>query len=262
MATSLTLRQPFAAAQIVHWEFSISIVPFHLRKASVGRPTLAKLALSWVHCVLLAMACARLPGSIQLVKTLDASLDVRTGLLWALHSMSYPVPLSSRYLPWQRCMSPAAIFNDQLCSKLPFEVTCAAFSCLVLLDAFATALNLRRTHQGHGLNFRELMYGRIEMMTALFPACACDSARNTSGGKPSGYPKHKKKFPTPPNCRTFTRLTGNDSPGRRLFIDGGFERQVDGSDLSGWRIAAASPDDFVRILCGPVVCSSSPSGIF
>ena len=120
MATSLTLRQPFAAAQIVHCEFSISVVPFHLRKASVGRPTLAKLALSWVHYVLLAMACARLPGSIQLVKTLDASLDVRTGLLWALHSMSYFVPVPSRYLPWQRCMYLSQRLSSTTnCSKLP-----------------------------------------------------------------------------------------------------------------------------------------------
>ena len=140
MATSLTLRQPFAATQIVHWEFSASIVSILLCNDSVGRPTLAKLALSWVHYVSLAMACARLPGSIQLVKTLDASLDVRTGLLWALHSMSYPVPLPSRCLSWHRCMSPTATFNE--------------------------------IAQVHGFNFRELMYCRIEMMTVLCQAWA------------------------------------------------------------------------------------------
>ena len=35
----------------MHWEFSISIVSIRLSKASVGRPTLAKLALSWAHYV-------------------------------------------------------------------------------------------------------------------------------------------------------------------------------------------------------------------
>ena len=58
----------------------------------------------------------------------------------------------------------------------------------------------------------------------------------------------------PPNCRTITRLTGSVSPDWRLFTDGGFERQVDGSDLAGWGIAAVSPDNVVRLLCGPVVC--------
>ena len=81
-----------------------------------------------------------------------------------------------------------------------------------------------------------------------------DLALNRSDQKLSGYPKPKKKFPMPPNCRTITRLTGNDSPDWRLFTDGGFERQVDGSDLAGWGIAAVSPDNFVRILCGPVTC--------
>ena len=58
----------------------------------------------------------------------------------------------------------------------------------------------------------------------------------------------------PPNCRTITRLTGNNSPDWRHFTDGGFERQVGGSDLAGWGIAAVSPDNFVRLLCGPVMC--------
>ena len=29
---------------------------------------------------------------------------------------------------------------------------------------------------------------------------------------------------------------------------------MDGSDLAGWGIAAVSPDNFVQILCGPVLC--------
>ena len=48
-------------------------------------------------------------------------------------------------------------------------------------------------------------------------------------------------------------MTGIDSPSWRLFTDGGFLRQVVGSDLAGWRFAAVSPDNFVQILCGPVV---------
>ena len=39
-----------------------------------------------------------------------------------------------------------------------------------LLDAFVTAYSLQGTNSGPGLNFRELTYGRIKMMTALCPA--------------------------------------------------------------------------------------------
>ena len=41
-----------------------------------------------------------------------------------------------------------------------------------LLDAFVTAFILRRTRDGYGLNFGELMCGRIKMMTVLCPAWA------------------------------------------------------------------------------------------
>ena len=40
------------------------------------------------------------------------------------------------------------------------------------LDAFVTAFNLRRTHQGQALHFQEPLHGRNEMMTALCPASA------------------------------------------------------------------------------------------
>ena len=45
---------------------------------------------------------------------------------------------------------------------------------------------------------------------------------------------------------TTTRMTGIESPGWRLFTDGGSKRQVDGGEFAGWRLAAASPDNFVR----------------
>ena len=49
-------------------------------------------------------------------------------------------------------------------------------------------------------------------------------------------------------------MTGIDSPGWRFFTDGGFKRQGGGTDSASWRIAAVSPDNFVRILCEPVMC--------
>ena len=52
----------------------------------------------------------------------------------------------------------------------------------------------------------------------------------------------------PKNC---TRMTGIESHGWRPFRDVGLKR-VDGTEMAGWGIAADSPDNFVRILCGPV----------
>ena len=57
-----------------------------------------------------------------------------------------------------------------------------------------------------------------------------------------------------PTCRTTTKMTGIESPDWRLFTDGGLKRQIDGTEMAGWRIAVVSPENFVRILCGPVLC--------
>ena len=49
-------------------------------------------------------------------------------------------------------------------SKLPFASDKLCMLVSGLLDAFVTALKLRRTHRGLGLNSRELMRGRMEMV--------------------------------------------------------------------------------------------------
>ena len=74
--------------------------------------------------------------------------------------------------------------------------------------------------------------------------------------QPTGFrlPKPKKRFSMLPTCRTTARMKGIDSPRWRLFSDVSFQRQTDGSELAGWRIAGVSADNFVRILCGPVTC--------
>ena len=50
-----------------------------------------------------------------------------------------------------------------------------------LLGAFIAAFILRRTHRGPGLNIRELMYGRIKLMTTLCPAWAHTHQQCASG---------------------------------------------------------------------------------
>ena len=49
-------------------------------------------------------------------------------------------------------------------------------------------------------------------------------------------------------------MTGIESPGWRLFTDGGLKRNPNGTDAAGSGIAALSPDNVVYILCGPVTC--------
>ena len=59
-----------------------------------------------------------------------------------------------------------------VCARLPdskIAVRSDRLCILVagLLDAFVTAYKLQRTNRGPGLLFRELVYGRIRMRTAL-----------------------------------------------------------------------------------------------
>ena len=69
------------------------------------------------------------------------------------------------------CISPTAIFNE-LSSKIAARSDRLCILVAGLLDAFVTAYNLQRNNRGSGLNFKELMYGRVKMMTALCPAWA------------------------------------------------------------------------------------------
>ena len=136
----------------VRSNLSASSVSICLWKAFVGRPTHAKLASSWLHYVSLAMACARLPGSILLTNIPHATWDVgknKIAVIWP---------------GIRECISSTALFNDFL---FKIAIRSDKLSILVsgLFDAFVTACYMRRTHQDHGLNFRELMCGRIEMMS-------------------------------------------------------------------------------------------------
>ena len=41
------------------------------------------------------------------------------------------------------------------------------------------------------------------------------------------------------------------------FTDGGSKRKIDGTQMAGWSVAIVSPEIFVRVTCGPVVCPST-----
>ena len=177
------------------------------------------------------MAFARLAGSTRPNEILDASLGAMKDSI--AHGITIDVPSCSNPLRalWPgtgECISPTAIFNDLL-----FKISVRSDRLCMLvagqLNAFFTAYNLRRTNRGPGLKFKELMYGRIKMMTALCPASAHTYQTMCLGFRPEHLrpealrlPKPKKKLDMLPTCRTTTRMTGIESPGWRLFTDGGF----------------------------------------
>ena len=65
-----------------------------------------------------------------------------------------------------------------------------------------------------------------------------------------------------PRPKKFARRTKIESPGWRLLTDGSFERHPDGTEAAGWGIAAVSPDNCVRSLCGPITCDPWYSAFF
>ena len=142
------------------------------------------------------------------------------------------------------CISPTAIFNKFL-FKIAVRSSRLCILVAGLLDAFVTAFNLQRTKRGRGLNFRELVYGRIKMMTALCPAwahtyqtmclgCKPEQLR-PEALKPSGSPS-QRKITMLPTCRT-SKLTGIESPGWRLFAHAFFKLSIYGTELSRLNIS-------------------------
>ena len=129
------------------------------------------------------------------------------------------------------CISLTGIFNDLL-----FKIAVRSDRLFILvsgfLDAFFTALDLRRTNRGTGLNFKELMYGRMKMMTVLCPAWAHTyqtMCLGFLGLQPRSAPAFcfsaalAEKTVLHATCRTTTRMTGIESPGWKLFTDGGLK---------------------------------------
>ena len=186
-------------------------------------------------------------------------LGVHEGLDCSRHYSRCPTLFESLCSLWPgtgESISPTALFNDVLFTNV---VRRNRLCILVagLLDAFVTALNLRRTNRGPGLNFKELM------MTALCPAWARTYQATSLGFDPEQLrpeafplPKPKRKFTTLPPRRITSRVTGIESPGWRLFFtDGGFKRKIDGMEMTRWGVAVVSPEKIVRVMCGPVVCA-------
>ena len=128
---------------------------------------------SSVPHALRSIACARLPGFTQLKTTQGAAWDaLKQDCL--RHYNTCPVLFEHPSSLWPGTMdsiSRGAILNDLL-----FKITVRSDRLCILvsglLDAFVAACNLQRTHCHRGLSFRELMYGRSKMMTALCRAWA------------------------------------------------------------------------------------------
>ena len=132
------------------------------------RPTRANLVSSLVPYVSHVMVCARLPGSTLSKKIVHASWDVLKVLI-ACGILIFAPPCSTIFvlsgLATTNALHPHT-FSTIYPSKLPFASDRLCILVSGLLDAFVTTFNVRRTHRDLGLNFRDLMRGRIKMMTA------------------------------------------------------------------------------------------------
>ena len=109
------------------------------------------------------MVCARLPDSTLSKKISDASWGALKDL-FACGIISAVLPFSTTLTLWpgaNECISPTAILNDLL-FKIVVRSDRLCILVSGLLDACVTAFNLRRTHRGIGLNFKELVHGRIK----------------------------------------------------------------------------------------------------
>ena len=117
------------------------------------------------------MPCALLPDSILLKKTQDAFSGATVGSIQFGRTISATLfdSLCSLWPGTSACISPSAFF-DELLFKIAVRSHRLCILVADLFDAFVTACNLQRTNRGPGLNLRELIYGRINMMTALCPA--------------------------------------------------------------------------------------------
>ena len=68
------------------------------------------------------------------------------------------------------------------------------------------------------------------------------------------YPEQLRPKALLPTCQITTTLTAIESPGWRPFTNGGVKCNVDGTEMASWGVAVVSPENFVRVTCGPVVC--------
>ena len=110
----------------------------------------------------------------QLKKILDVFLGCHEGLDCLQNYNRCPTlyeSLCSLWLGTGDWIPPKAIFDDILV-KIAVRSDRLCILVAGLLDASVTAVKLRSTHRGLGLNYKELMFGRTQMMTALCPAWA------------------------------------------------------------------------------------------
>ena len=171
-----------------------------------------------------------------------------TRLFTALQPLTCFVSPSQLSVAWHRRMHFHHGFFYDLLSKIAVRSDNLCILVSGLVDTFVTAFNLK---------FQELMCGGIKMILAQRPSWAHtyqSMCSNSSADqlRPAAFrlPKPTKRCSMLPSWRTTTRMIGIDSSGWRLFSDGSFQRQPDGSELAGWGIAAVSRENVVRILCG------------
>ena len=150
---------------------------------------------------------------------------------------------------------------DGLCTTARFHTVAfqnlpsSAIDCAYWLLVSSTLSSLLTSCKEPRPLFRELVYGRIKMRTALCLAWARTYQTmclefHLEQLRPEAFELAKpKKFTVLPPCRITTRLAGVESPGWKLVTDGRFRRNIDGNDMTGWVFAIVSPENFVESCC-------------
>ena len=160
------------------------------------------------------------------------------------HYNACPVRLNHLNSLWPavaESMGRTAIFTDLL-----FKIAARGERLCILVAGLLDICDCLQSAKGRTmaslLNFRELIYGRVKMKTALCPAGAHTYQSmclgyNSDQHRPGNFrlPKPKRKCSMLPSCRVSTRMTGIESTGWRLFPDGSFlDATLTALTSSGW----------------------------
>ena len=153
------------------------------------------------------------------------------------HYNRFPTLFESLCSLWPgtgECISPTAIFNEPL-FKIAVRSDRLCILAAGLLDAFVTAKILQRNNRGSGLNFKELVYGRVKMMTASCPAWAHTYQTMCLGFHPEQLRPEAFRLPKPIfvlPCYLLARLL----PDRlALSLPAGDSSQM-GTEMADWEL--------------------------
>ena len=207
--------------------------------------------------------CARLPDSILLKKTQVAFWGATKGSIAFGITIDVP-PFSGHDVPSGLAVANASRprpSSMSFFSTLPSVATDYVFwllgSSTLFCHGFTTCKEptVARVSSSASLFLENQNVDCSCVLLGLTPIrrCAWGSILNSSDLKPLGSPIRRKIYYVtylPDYHQTdWYRVSRLE-----IFTDGGFKRNFEGREMAGWGVAIDSPENFVRTICGPVVC--------